>query len=58
MNKINHKKYCKGNIRCKECGRSICLDCSHGGVCVVCRGELGENEINLYPVRPWLNRVA
>ncbi len=56
MNKINHKKDCKENIRCTECGRSACINCTHKGMCVVCTGEFKESEINLYEVRPWLKR--
>jgi len=56
MNQIKHKEYCKGNIRCKKCGRSICLNCSHKGACLICRGIFKESEIELHPIRPWLNR--
>ena len=55
MIKINHRKDCKANIRCKKCGRSICINCSHKGICVICMGEFKENEIELHPIRPWLD---
>lgn len=58
MDKINHQKYCKGNIRCKECGRSSCSICSHEGICLICMKPSNENKIILHPVRPWLSRVA
>jgi len=60
MERINHKEFCKGNIRCKKCGRSMCVTCSYGGrgICLICMGIFNESEINLYPGRPWLSRVA